>query len=73
MKRFLVFETPEYYPGGGLHDLKALCDTLDEAKVAVRTHYPLHILDTQTGETLSRESDLERWRPGIVEGYLPGA
>lgn len=36
MKRFLVFFGKQYYPGGGMADFIIDCDTLDEAKRALR-------------------------------------
>ena len=32
MKRFLLFEFPDYYPSGGVHDLEDDFDTLKEAQ-----------------------------------------
>lgn len=38
MKRFLVFASQVYYPGGGWEDFLQSCDTLDEAKAAAAAY-----------------------------------
>jgi len=38
-KRYLLFAYDTYYPGGGLSDLKASFDTIDEAVEKARRNY----------------------------------
>lgn len=57
-KRYLIFTFSDYYPSGGLSDVAASFDTIEEAKKAI-TDSSIHISldscyvwDRITGETI---------------------
>lgn len=54
MKRFILFVTPDYYPGGGAYDYAGEYDTLPYALLAAESaemnpNQSAHVLDTLTG------------------------
>ncbi len=68
MKRFLLFGGYQYYPSGGMRDLRGDFDTLEEAeKAATRGESMIaesgydwwHVLDTETMEVVSDRIDYE--------------
>lgn len=49
MKRFLVFETDDYYPSGGALDFLCDVDTIDEVLAAIKPNMGgANVLDTAT-------------------------
>lgn len=49
LKRYLVFDYGDYYPGGGWNDFVGSFDSLEEARASEHRE----IVDTQTGERVS--------------------
>lgn len=49
MKRFLLFECPHYYPGGGSHDVIGDYDTLEECyqNITDKSNNDYEILDLE--------------------------
>jgi hypothetical protein len=51
VKRFIVFQYDDYYPCGGLGDIKGFYDSLEDAGSSL--YQNVEALDTQTGEVWS--------------------
>lgn len=49
-KRYLVFGFDEFYPAGGLYDLLATCDTVEEARAYLGRNDFTQVVDSTTGE-----------------------
>jgi hypothetical protein len=57
MKRYMLFIVPEYYPRGGIEDLAAVSDDLNELLEQTRAltsqYVSWHIFDTHKGEVVA--------------------
>lgn len=65
MKRFLLFASDYYYPGGGWNDFQGSFESLDEAMdkardmLRLRDSYPrrladwYHVIDAETGDEVA--------------------
>lgn len=60
LKRYLVFDFPDYYPGGGWQDFEGSFDTLEEARqLSCR-----QIIDSETGTVVEERHNGNRIRQG---------
>ena len=57
-KKYIVFQYDDYYPGGGLTDIKGDCDTIEEAKALSGSSFQYdntEIVDRDTWEIVHSE------------------
>jgi len=55
MKRFAVFDYPEFYPGGGWNDFEGWYDSLEEALSAHPS--ASQVVDLHTGQVVHGDQD----------------